>query len=179
VVLATQRIVLGPLTSAYLDDLEVLHNDPEVMRYINGGAPVPRADIEDWLQKPGRYVAKTRDGEFLGWFGLRTPPTGELVGELPGDLDVGYRLRRAVWGQGLATEGSAALLQHAFTVLQTPRVIATTMTVNVASRRVMEKIGLRYLSTFHLEWPEPIEGTEHGDVLYGITRDEYAAATRH
>jgi RimJ/RimL family protein N-acetyltransferase len=53
------------------------------------------------------------------------------------------------------------------------RVMAHTMTVNVASRRVMEKAGLRYVRTFFEEWPESIEGSEQGDVEYALTRDEW------
>jgi RimJ/RimL family protein N-acetyltransferase len=53
------------------------------------------------------------------------------------------------------------------------RVFAHTMTVNVRSRRVMEKTGLRYVRTFFEEWPETIEGSEHGDVEYALTREEW------
>jgi RimJ/RimL family protein N-acetyltransferase len=49
------------------------------------------------------------------------------------------------------------------------------MAVNAASRRVMEKTGLRYVRTFHAEWPDRIDGDEHGDVEYAITRQEWAA----
>ena len=44
------------------------------------------------------------------------------------------------------------------------------MTVNTASRRVMEKCGLSFVRTFFLEWPESIEGTEQGDVEYALDR---------
>ena len=54
------------------------------------------------------------------------------------------------------------------------RVIARTMAVNVASRRVMEKAGMRLWKTVYRPWPDPIEGTEHGDVEYAIDRDDWA-----
>jgi RimJ/RimL family protein N-acetyltransferase len=44
------------------------------------------------------------------------------------------------------------------------------MAVNLASRRVMEKSGLEYVRTFHQDWPDPIAGTEHGEVEYALTR---------
>jgi RimJ/RimL family protein N-acetyltransferase len=47
------------------------------------------------------------------------------------------------------------------------------MTVNTASRRVMEEAGLKYVRTFYLEWPEEIEGTAEGDVEYAITRADW------
>ena len=51
------------------------------------------------------------------------------------------------------------------------------MTVNTASRRVMERCGLRYVRTFHLEWDDPIEGTEHGDVEYELTKADWERRT--
>ena len=47
------------------------------------------------------------------------------------------------------------------------------MAVNLGSRRVMEKAGLRYVRTFHQEWPERIEGEEHGDVEYALTKADW------
>ncbi len=89
--------------------------------------------------------------------------------------ELGYRLRRAAWGRGLATEGSRALLRYAFATVGLARVWAQTMAVNTPSRRVMEKSGLRYVRTFHLDWADPIEGTEHGEVEYELLRAEWAA----
>jgi len=47
------------------------------------------------------------------------------------------------------------------------------MTVNIASRRVMEKAGLKFVRTFFLDWPDYIEGAEHGDVEYALCREEW------
>jgi RimJ/RimL family protein N-acetyltransferase len=52
------------------------------------------------------------------------------------------------------------------------------MVVNVASRRVMEKAGMRLVRTFTQDWPYPIPGDEHGDVEYAVTRAEWVASTR-
>jgi RimJ/RimL family protein N-acetyltransferase len=170
---ATPRLTLRPIT---LDDVELLvalDADPEVMRYISGGQPSPRDETERTVRRSlgHRWVAYERDrSAFVGWFGLR--PTGFQEREL------GYRLRRSSWGRGLATEGSLALIDLAFTHLDAPRVWAQTMTVNTASRAVMERCGMRHVRTFHLEWPEPIEGTEHGDVEYELTRAEWERRPR-
>ena len=93
-----------------------------------------------------------------------------------GVLELGYRLHRSAWGKGYATEGSRALVDLAFRELGADLVIADTMAVNTASRRVMEKSGLRYVRTFHADWPVSIPGDEHGDVEYAITRDEWDLA---
>lgn len=87
-------------------------------------------------------------------------------------LETGYRLRRSAWGKGFATEGSRALIQKGFTEFGVQRVVASTMTVNVASRRVMEKAGLKFVRTFQ-DWPEVIEGSEEGDVEYALSKAEW------
>ena len=68
------------------------------------------------------------------------------------------------------------MIRKGFTELGVRRVFAETMAVNLASRRVMEKSGLEYVRTFHQDWPDPIAGTEHGEVEYALTR---AAWERH
>ena len=92
----------------------------------------------------------------------------------PEEVELGYRLRSSAWGKGYATEGSRALISKGFTELGVQRVVAETMAVNSASRRVMEKAGLRYVRTFHQEWPERIEGDELGDVEYALTRVDWS-----
>ncbi len=47
------------------------------------------------------------------------------------------------------------------------------MAVNLASRRAMEKAGLEYTRTFHLEWEDPLPGTEHGEVEYALTKEDW------
>jgi RimJ/RimL family protein N-acetyltransferase len=60
-------------------------------------------------------------------------------------------------------------------VLGVREIVATTMAVNAGSRRVMEKAGLRYVRTVHLDWPDPLDGNEHGDVEYLLLRAGWAA----
>jgi RimJ/RimL family protein N-acetyltransferase len=62
------------------------------------------------------------------------------------------------------------LIRTGFTELGVERVTANTMTVNTASRRVMEKAGLTFLRTFTQDWPDAIEGSKHGEVEYELTR---------
>ena len=91
----------------------------------------------------------------------------------PGEVELGYRLRRSAWGKGYATEGSRALIQKGFAEFGVQRVVASTMVVNVASRRVMENAGLKFVRTFHQPWPDYIEGEEEGDVEYALLRSEW------
>ncbi|MFE0592687.1 GNAT family N-acetyltransferase [Micromonospora echinospora] len=177
--LETARLRLRRLTPADVDHLVELDADPEVMRYLTNGRPTPLPVIRDELLPHlldqydrwaglGRWAATDRrDGAFLGWFAL-APPAGDPPASGPTQAELGYRLRRAAWGRGLATEGARALVRYAFTRLGLRRVWAETMAVNVGSRRVMQKAGLHYVRTFHLTWDDPIPGYEHGEVEYEI-----------
>jgi RimJ/RimL family protein N-acetyltransferase len=183
VYLVTERLLLRRFTPDDLDALTVLDADPAVMRYITGGRPTPRDEMRDeylpyWLAyyaRGDRYgfwaATERRTGAFLGWFHLR--PQRDDPDDEP---ELGYRLVASAWGQGYATEGSRALIRKAFAELGARRVYATTMVVNVASWRVMEKAGLRRIRVFHQPWPDRIEGEEQGDVEYAITRAEWEAS---
>lgn len=175
-------MLLRHFTEADLDELAALHGDPAVMRYIDDGRPVPRAVVahqslpailREYQQLPaglGCFAAADKTaGQFLGWLSLR-PATS--VG-LTGGIELGYRLRPAAWGHGYATEGARALIHKGFTDLGVQRVVATTMTVNTASRKVMEKAGMTLVRTFFENWPEYIEGAEHGDVEYALTKQNW------
>ena len=114
-----------------------------------------------------RSVEKSTD-RFVGWFHLRP-----AVGAPPREVELGYRLRRSAWGKGYATEGSRALIDKGFAELGVQRVVASTMVVNAASRRVMENAGLKFVRRFHQPWPDYIEGEEEGDVEYALLRSEW------
>lgn len=171
----TERLVLRPITTGDAGLLVALDSDPAVMRFINGGKPTPLDDADGIVRRSlgHRWIACDRTtGEFVGWFGLR------LSDDEGRQRELGYRLLQARWNRGLATEASHALLATAFTQLATERVWAQTMAVNTASRRVMEHCGMHYVRTFHLDWPERIEGTELGDVEYELTKAEWSHARR-
>jgi RimJ/RimL family protein N-acetyltransferase len=174
-VLTTRRLRLEPLTEAHLDHLVELDSDPEVLRFIWGRAlsreeslrhAAKRFDPEGEARGIGAWAGF--EGErFVGWWTLQRDPDDATTAEL------GYRLRRAAWGRGLATEGSRALLDHAFRTLALPRVWAGTMAVNAGSRGVMEKLGLHLERTVAEEWDDPLPGAEQGEVYYEITREEW------
>jgi RimJ/RimL family protein N-acetyltransferase len=112
------------------------------------------------------------DGAFAGWWILE-PPSRADQGQLAGQAELGYRLLPRYWGCGLASEGARALLQHGFAELGLQRIFAETMAVNERSRATMRRVGLRYVRTFHLDYPDPIPGAELGEVEYAITREQW------
>lgn len=177
--LETDRLVLRAFTAADIDHLFALDNDPEVMRFLNGGRPTSRETVESNLPRllhdypcwktRGYWAAQEKPtGTFLGWFEFRP-----LEENSPTVVELGYRLHQAAWGRGYATEGSRALIRKGFTDLEVELVTAGTMAVNARSRRVMEKSGLSFVRNFTGDWPERIEGSEHGEVAYELTRTEW------
>ena len=171
----TDNLILRKFNSTDVDNLVDLDSDPEVMFFITGGRATPREEITErvlpwFIDHDGYWAAELRKtAEFVGWFHLR-PADGHLADE----PELGYRLRRSSWGCGYATEGSRALIDLAFEEFGATRVVAETMAVHAASRRVMEKSGMRVVREFHADWPDRIPGDEHGDVEYAITREEWA-----
>ena len=180
VVLETERLILRRFTADDVDNLVELDSDPDVMFHITGGRTTTREEIEkDFLpaflgyyERGDGYgfwaVVERSTGDFLGWFHFRP---GE--GHPDDEPELGYRLRKSAWGKGYGTEGSIALIRKGFTEFGVRRVVADTMVVNAASRRVMEKAGMRFARIFHQPWPDRIPGDEHGDVEYAITREEW------
>ena len=166
--LETARLTLRPIATSDVDLFVALDSDPEVMRFISGGKPSSRAETQRIVRRSlgHRWLGFEREtGDFVGWFGIR-PSTAK-------SRELGYRLRQQMWGKGYATEGSLALIAVAFAQPGVDRVRAETMAVNTASRAVMGRCGLQFVRTFHLEWDDPIAGTEHGEVEYEITKAEW------
>lgn len=150
-----KRYDVGPeterlrLRAATVDDaaaLYAMNSDPEVMRHT--GEPMP-ASVEDMVRLVRSYPDFERHG--YGRWVCEWKATGEVIGfaglkvlEDLGEVDVGYRLMRAWWGRGIATEAAAACVSFGFEVIGLERVIGLVMPQNAASVRVLEKIGMRF-----------------------------------
>jgi len=190
ILLTTDRLILRRFTEADAEPLYQLDNDPEVMRWINGGTPTPREVIEDDML-PGfcRYdeanpaygfwaAIERRSGAFVGWLCYRR--SGERLDE----AILGYRFVRSFWGRGYATEGARALLRLGFVELGVRRVVASTYEHNAASRRVMEKLGMALVRCFRITPQDMMDSdTSHStslevwdgdEVEYAITRAAWA-----
>jgi RimJ/RimL family protein N-acetyltransferase len=180
--LETKRLILRRFTEADLDNLVDLDSDPEVMRWINGGRPTSREVLQEHLAWYIGYYARSpgygfwaaiekSSGDFVGWFHLRPQPDLDSSSDEP---ELGYRLRKTAWRKGYATEASRELIQKAFTELRARRVVASTDSINVASRRVMEKCGMVAVRTFLGHRPDDIDGEELEVVEYALTRADWA-----
>jgi len=179
--LRTRRLTLVPLGDEHLDDEAALDADPDVMRYLDRprtreqveGFHAHRLDVARRSPGFGFWAGSTDDG-FVGWWILE-PPTRPDQGPVEGQAELGYRLQRRRWRQGLGSEGARELVRHGFADLGLHRVFAETMTVNTASRATMAALGLRHVRTFHPTFDDPLPGAEHGEVEYAVTRDEWPA----
>jgi RimJ/RimL family protein N-acetyltransferase len=182
VLLETDRMVLRRFTLSDVDDVLALDSDPAVRTFVEDGEPVDRDAVSSMIQHWQRWYQRSEvfgfwaaveksTGQFLGWFHFR--PGQDAPPDQP---ELGYRLVSSAWGQGYATEGSRALIDMGFESGQVSRVVAETLVVHVASRRVMEKAGLRHTRTYPTHWPVRLPGDEAGDVEYAITRAEWEEA---
>ena len=164
----TERLVLRMFRESDTDAYAEMVGDPEVMRFLGGGQPVPRA--EAW-----RNMAMVLGHWHLRGYGMwavEEQASGELVGRVgcwrpegwPG-LEVGWTLRRRFWGRGYATEAARASVAYAFEALDQTRVISLIAPENVNSIRVAERLGEKPEG----EWD--IFGTKV--IIYAVGREEF------
>ncbi|MGH9942572.1 MAG: GNAT family N-acetyltransferase [Pyrinomonadaceae bacterium] len=141
----TERLYLRQFTPADLDDLAAIVGNPQVMKFLGNGKPVSRDESEVALYSILRHwdrhgfgrwaVAHKPDGKLIGYAGLRSfHGTPELV----------YLLDEPYWGRGLATELARSCLDFGFREKRFERIIAFARAANHASRRVIERVGMRY-----------------------------------
>ncbi|KRE00394.1 GCN5 family acetyltransferase [Bosea sp. Root381] len=171
--LQTTTLTLRPCCPGDRTDFIALELDAEVMHFLNGGAvdhertaPKDVTFLMPRGSEPFVWTARrTTTGAFVGWFCLF--PESETLAE------IGYRLRREEWGQGLASEGATALVDWGFASSGFEKLVACTLAVNIGSRRVMEKIGMRHVRTEFPTFPSRIPGAEEGEVWYELLRSEW------
>jgi RimJ/RimL family protein N-acetyltransferase len=144
--LETERLRLRKFTPDDADALLTVLGDPIAMQYYP--APYDRPGIEDWIR---RNLARYADSGF-GLWAMLPKHSEELIGdcgcyvrEIEGDFEfeMGWHVRRDLWGRGYATEAAQSCMEYAFFSLGAERVIALVRPENKGSCRVAEKIGMR------------------------------------
>ena len=137
-----------------IDDLYELCSDEKVMEHFP--SVLSKKECEDFLQRLQDHYEKNGHS----YFAVEVLDTGENIGfiglalqdyesEFTPAVDVGYRLKTSAWGKGYATEGAERCLKHAFEDLNLDRVIATCVEQNIASEKVMKKIGMEKKGHFN------------------------------
>jgi RimJ/RimL family protein N-acetyltransferase len=144
-ILETERLLLREFVPEDGDALAAVLSDPEIMRYYP--AVLDRAGIAAWIERNRRRYAA--DGHGLWAMVLKS--SGEVIGDcgltrqtVDGreEIEIGYHVRRDLWGQGYAPEAARACRDYGFSRLGAERLISLIRPENLPSRRVAEKIGL-------------------------------------
>jgi [ribosomal protein S5]-alanine N-acetyltransferase len=147
VAFTTPRLDAERLAARHADELSALHGDERVMGTMGGRTATP-AQSRAWLERNLRHAADPGCGIFV----FRERATGRFVGrgavrriEIGGaeEVEIGYAVAADLWGRGLATEMATGLIGHAEAAGHA-ELVAYTEPANVASRRVMEKVGFGY-----------------------------------
>lgn len=183
VVLQSERIHLVPLSDEHLEYEIELDADPEVMRFLGSGTArsreqvleshAVRLSVSQRVLGLGFWVGFVED-EFVGWWILE-PPERPDQGPVVGQAELGYRLLPRYWRRGLAKEGAGELIRYGFEDVGLNRIFAETMTVNAASRATMHAVGMRQVRTFHMDFDDALPGSQHGEVEYAISRQDWIA----
>lgn len=154
--LTTERLLLRGWRDEDRAPFAELNADPEVMAHLPGCLTPAASDafvdrIERHFEEHGFGLwAVEADGEFLGFTGLAVPRfhVAWMDGRQQPVVEVAWRLRRSAWGHGYATEAGRASLQHAFADLGRREVVSFTVVGNTRSQAVMQRLGMRRLTTY-------------------------------
>ena len=144
---------LREFKSADAEGFYQLNNDPLVIQHTGDRAFADPNEAAAFIAGYDHYerhgfgrwaVVLEETGEFIGFCGLKYHSDTK-------EVDLGFRIGRAWWNKGLATEAARACLGYGFTELQLDRIIGRVRQENIASVRVLEKIGMHRLNAFDFE----------------------------
>ena len=163
----TSRLLIHHFSANDADAMEAIFCDPEVMRYSENGVQTPEF-ARVWVANMIGYYPRWG----LGMLAVIEKVTRDLIGYVglsrfpnrcgPNEAELGFRLARPYWGRGYATEAARGVCGYARDRLLLPRIIAIIDPDNVASVRVVEKIGMTRESEIMFQ------GYTHPDHLYAI-----------
>lgn len=173
----TRRLVLRPWEIADAPDVFRFTSDPEMYRYSRheprSSEDVVKQGIERWLglppesRRPSWVIVLKESGRVVGFIGFNQIDRVHASGRLD------YAVARVLWGRGIATEATRAVIRHGFDVARLNRIDAYCFAGNVASQRVMEKAGMIYEGTLRQVYY--IKGA-HWDIrFYSVLAGEWKA----
>ena len=147
IVFETPRLILRRFAEKDFGLIRSLNSDPKVVKYLHEA--VLKTDeqakniltniiLPQYKNNLGRWAMYTRAGnEFIGWCGLKSIPERD-------EIDLGYRLKRSSWGKGFATEAARKTLDYGLKHLKISLITGRAHIENIASIRVLEKIGMKF-----------------------------------
>ena len=149
VIFETPRLLLRRFTVEDAALILQLNSDPDVLKYLHepiltdethAREIISNIILPQYENNLGRWAMHLKDGQaFIGWCGLKYRSDLE-------EIDLGYRLMKNAWGKGLATEAARQTLAYGFDELKLDLVTARAHIENIASQKVLEKIGMQYIS---------------------------------
>jgi len=166
-IIQTNRLYLRELTVTDAENFYLLNLDEEVIKYTGDKAFESIDKAKEFLENYNPYkkygygrwaVIDKSNEEFLGWCGLKY--SEELQ-----EVDLGFRFFKKYWNKGFASEAALACINHGFKELNLQKIVGRAMELNSASIRVLEKVGMKYISTIDFE--------KHIGVLYEITNSNH------
>ena len=165
-ILETDRLILRPYDMSDADDVHAYGSDPEVCRYTDFGPNSP--------EDTAAFLASVTDPDHPDTdFAIVLRETGRVVGGVgarpkeDGRYELGWVLRRDLWGQGLMSEAARALVDHVLTLDGTSALYARCRPENGASARIMEKLGMRFVG--RIENDREVRGEPVDSLVYEMT----------
>jgi ribosomal-protein-alanine N-acetyltransferase len=168
IVIETMRLWLREFIPADANALALVLSDAETMRFYP--APFDRAGVEDWIARNMRRY----ENNGHGLWALDLKASGEMIGDcgitlqpVDGEIlpEIGYHLRRDMWGQGFASEAARACCEYGFSQLKAEFLISLIRPENLPSRKVAERNGLKvWKRTMRRGWAHDV---------YRIKREEW------
>jgi RimJ/RimL family protein N-acetyltransferase len=148
IIFQSARLYFREFTKDDVQLLFELNSNSNVIKYVHEPAPTPE-NIFDILHNSilpqyklynhGRWAVHLKSNhEFIGWCGLK------YIKEVD-EIDLGYRFKENYWGKGYGYEAVKATVDYGFNVLKLKRIVATALPENVASWKIMEKCGMKYI----------------------------------
>lgn len=169
----TPRLRLRRFTMDDLDELYRIYSHPDLSKYIQNDKPLT------WEQTKAAIKSMTENWEkyHFGVWAVIYKEHGKLIGhcglkflENTLEVQIGYLLLKSYWGRGLGTEAASSVLKYGFEVANLPQIVAVAKPENFASRRVLEKVGLKYEKDAYFY--------ENNVVYYSISREAYLSNVR-
>lgn len=174
----TDRLILRAWRESDVPPFHAMCNDPEVMRYL--GPPLSFEDAQTAADRQNGFIAshgycfwaieRKSDGAFLGFCGMKPGPEGTPIHD---QMEIGWRLARAHWGQGYAREAAEACIAWGWANTDTPEIAAMTVTANSNSWGLMERLGMVRDFDSDFDHPAVAEGNPlRRHILYRIARPD-------
>lgn len=173
----TERLLLRPFATRDLEALYEIHSDEAVARYLYNEART-RQQVEELLERKISGSVLSGEGQWLS-AAVVSPGSDELVGDVSllwaseahRQGEIGFIIHPRHHGHGYATEAARPLLAFAFETLGLHRVVGRAEARNVASARVLEKLGMRREA--HLVENEWVKGEWQSEVIYAMLVREW------